>query len=96
MPWARRILADRDALELEVTALRTGLTGELSLGVIPAAATSAALLTDPFCAAHPLVRVRVWAGLRSADVVERTRARYIEAYERISGLSFADWPGGAA
>ncbi|KXP11344.1 phosphoribosylaminoimidazolesuccinocarboxamide synthase [Tsukamurella pulmonis] len=30
-----------------------------------------------------------------ADVVERTRARYIEAYERISGLSFADWPGGA-
>ncbi|MCS3778677.1 phosphoribosylaminoimidazolesuccinocarboxamide synthase [Tsukamurella ocularis] len=31
-----------------------------------------------------------------ADVVERTRARYIEAYERISGLSFADWPGGAA
>ncbi|TWS23223.1 phosphoribosylaminoimidazolesuccinocarboxamide synthase [Tsukamurella sputi] len=31
-----------------------------------------------------------------ADVVERTRARYIEAYERISGLRFADWPGGAA
>ncbi|TWS21114.1 phosphoribosylaminoimidazolesuccinocarboxamide synthase [Tsukamurella asaccharolytica] len=30
------------------------------------------------------------------DVVERTRARYIEAYERISGLSFADWPGAAA
>lgn len=27
-----------------------------------------------------------------ADVVDRTRARYIEAYERISGLSFADWP----
>ncbi|MFW0789176.1 phosphoribosylaminoimidazolesuccinocarboxamide synthase [Gordonia sp. CPCC 205333] len=27
-----------------------------------------------------------------ADVVERTRARYLEAYERISGLSFADWP----
>ncbi|MFZ2512343.1 MAG: phosphoribosylaminoimidazolesuccinocarboxamide synthase [Gordonia sp. (in: high G+C Gram-positive bacteria)] len=26
------------------------------------------------------------------DVVERTRQRYIEAYERISGRSFADWP----
>jgi len=26
-----------------------------------------------------------------ADVVERTRQRYIEAYERISQLSFADW-----
>ncbi|GAA1457383.1 phosphoribosylaminoimidazolesuccinocarboxamide synthase [Williamsia maris] len=29
-----------------------------------------------------------------ADIAERTRARYIEAYERISGLSFADWPEG--
>jgi phosphoribosylaminoimidazole-succinocarboxamide synthase len=28
------------------------------------------------------------------DVVSRTRARYVEAYERITGLSFADWPGG--
>jgi phosphoribosylaminoimidazole-succinocarboxamide synthase len=28
------------------------------------------------------------------DVVERTRSRYVEAYERITGLSFADWPGG--
>ena len=27
------------------------------------------------------------------DVVEATRARYIEAYERISGLNFADWIG---
>ncbi len=26
------------------------------------------------------------------DVVTRTRQRYIEAYERISGRSFADWP----
>lgn len=30
-----------------------------------------------------------------ADVVERTRARYIEAYEWISQLSFDDWPGAA-
>lgn len=28
-----------------------------------------------------------------ADTVARTSARYIEAYERISGLRFADWPG---
>jgi phosphoribosylaminoimidazole-succinocarboxamide synthase len=27
------------------------------------------------------------------DVVEATSARYVEAYERLSGLSFADWPG---
>jgi phosphoribosylaminoimidazole-succinocarboxamide synthase len=29
-----------------------------------------------------------------AEIVEQTRARYVEAYERITGLSFADWPGG--
>ena len=28
-----------------------------------------------------------------ADVVEATSARYIEGYERITGRSFADWPG---
>ena len=28
-----------------------------------------------------------------ADIVEATRARYIEAYERISGLKFTDWIG---
>jgi phosphoribosylaminoimidazole-succinocarboxamide synthase len=29
------------------------------------------------------------------EVIQATRTRYIEAYERISGKSFADWPGGA-
>jgi phosphoribosylaminoimidazole-succinocarboxamide synthase len=29
-----------------------------------------------------------------AEVIRATRTRYIEAYERITGLSFADWPGG--
>lgn len=27
------------------------------------------------------------------DVVAATRARYVEAYERLTGLSFGDWPG---
>ncbi|HEU5007266.1 MAG TPA: phosphoribosylaminoimidazolesuccinocarboxamide synthase [Jatrophihabitantaceae bacterium] len=30
------------------------------------------------------------------DVVAATRARYVEAYERLSGLAFADWPGASA
>ena len=29
-----------------------------------------------------------------AETVAATRARYVEAYERLSGRSFADWPGG--
>ncbi|MCB0948091.1 MAG: phosphoribosylaminoimidazolesuccinocarboxamide synthase [Mycobacterium sp.] len=31
-----------------------------------------------------------------ADIVKATRARYIEAYERISGLKFDDWIGASA
>jgi phosphoribosylaminoimidazole-succinocarboxamide synthase len=27
------------------------------------------------------------------DVIAATRQRYVEAYERLTGLSFADWPG---
>jgi phosphoribosylaminoimidazole-succinocarboxamide synthase len=30
----------------------------------------------------------------SAGTVAATRARYVEAYERLSGLDFAAWPGG--
>ncbi|MFE3076129.1 LysR family transcriptional regulator [Nocardia tengchongensis] len=77
--WARRILADRDALEHEVRALQTGLTGELRLGVIPAAAATVALLTDPFCAEHPLVKVRLETGLKSADIVDRLRRFELDA-----------------
>ena len=29
----------------------------------------------------------------SPEVIAATRTRYIDAYERLSGLSFADWPG---
>jgi DNA-binding transcriptional LysR family regulator len=77
--WARRILADRDALKLEVAALQTGLVGELRLGVVPTAATTVALLTDPFCSAHPLVRVQVETNLRSAEIVERIRQFELDA-----------------
>lgn len=83
--WARRILADRDALEQEVTALQTGLTGSLRLGVIPAASGTVALLTDPFCAAHPLVRVAVETSLRSQRIVERLRR-----FELDAGIMYAE------
>jgi DNA-binding transcriptional LysR family regulator len=77
--WARRILADHGALRQEVAALRTGLTGELRVGVVPAAAGAVAGLTDAFCAEHPLVTVRLEASLRSADILERLRAFELDA-----------------
>lgn len=77
--WARRILADRDALRHEVTALQTGLTGELRIGVIPAAAGTVAMLSDPFCAEHPLVRVQLETSLRTAEIAERVRRFELDA-----------------
>jgi len=50
--WARRILADRDALKQEVAVLQTGLVGELRLGVVPAAADEVSALTAAQFAAH--------------------------------------------
>ena len=28
-----------------------------------------------------------------AEVIDASRTRYVEAYERLTGRSFADWPG---
>jgi DNA-binding transcriptional LysR family regulator len=77
--WARRILAGHDALKQEVTALKGGLAGQLRLGLIPAASTTAALLTRPFCAVHPLARVRIEAGLPSSDIVRRLHRFELDA-----------------
>jgi DNA-binding transcriptional LysR family regulator len=71
--WARRILADHDALKQEVAAMQSGLNGQLRLAVIPAVSTTAALLVEPFCSAHPLASVRLETRLTSADISERIR-----------------------
>jgi DNA-binding transcriptional LysR family regulator len=57
--WAHRILAERDALGDDLSAMRGGLTGTLRLGAIPTAMTAASLLTTPFCERHPKARVRL-------------------------------------
>lgn len=77
--WARRILADRDALRGEIEALRGGIGGRLRVGTVPTAATAVALLTQPFCAANPLATVQVFADLQSSDIVERLGAYELDA-----------------
>ncbi|MGY4102307.1 LysR family transcriptional regulator [Nocardia sp. R16R-3T] len=79
VPWARRILADHAALQQEAAALQRGVTGELRLGVIPAASTTVTLLTDRFCADHPLVRVSLETSLQSARILDRIRAFELDA-----------------
>src|SRR5262249_2745775 len=57
--WARRILAEREALEQELARLGAGLAGHLRLGVIPTALPVIALLTNPLHAAYPDVRLTI-------------------------------------
>jgi DNA-binding transcriptional LysR family regulator len=57
LEWAHKVLAERDALQQELSAMRGGLTGTLRMGAIPTALTATSLLTSPFCEAHPLARV---------------------------------------
>lgn len=77
--WARRMLADRDALRDTVANLRTGLSGQLRLGVIPSAVNTAAQLTDRFCDVHPLATVRVETGLTSEEIIRRVREFELDA-----------------
>jgi DNA-binding transcriptional LysR family regulator len=77
--WARRILADRDAMQGEIQALRAGLSGRLRIGTVPTASTAVALLTQPFCAANPLATVQVFADLQAEDIVSRLRTYELDA-----------------
>ncbi|GAA1669955.1 LysR family transcriptional regulator [Fodinicola feengrottensis] len=68
--WARRILAERNALEDEISAMREGLTGQLRVGAIPTALNATALLTTPLCVEHPLAKASLEA-LSSRDILRR-------------------------
>lgn len=82
--WARRILADRDALQDELTALRTGVGGLLRVCAIPTAITSASVLTGELCRRHPAVRVRLESG-SSREIVRR-----LVDFDLDVGLTYVD------
>ncbi|MGH6883174.1 LysR family transcriptional regulator [Hypericibacter sp.] len=57
--WAHRIIADRDAMHQELALLKEGLSGHLTIGVIPTALAALGLLTTPFRATHPRVQIKI-------------------------------------
>lgn len=85
--WARRILADRTALTEQISAMRSGVTGQLRIGSIPTASSAVSLLTAPFCAAHPLANVHVASDLRSEEVL-----RLLADYEIDAGITYVENP----
>jgi DNA-binding transcriptional LysR family regulator len=66
---ARRVLAEQDALRQDLSGMRGALAGVLRIGAIPTALPVLSLLTAPFSAAHPLVRISV-RSLSSREIVD--------------------------
>ncbi|MDT8857309.1 LysR family transcriptional regulator [Paracoccaceae bacterium Fryx2] len=84
LDWARRIVGDTRAMRDEMRAVRSGLSGNLRLGVIPTALPMVADLTEPFIARHPNVRVRVLSRT-SAEILAG-----IESLELDAGITYLD------
>jgi DNA-binding transcriptional LysR family regulator len=77
--WAKRILAEHDAFKSEVHAVRSGITGTLRLGAVPAASTTVSLVLSAFCSEHPLAKVRIFSRLAVNELHRRLREFELDA-----------------
>lgn len=82
--WAQRILAERDALNEDLSAMRDSLSGVLRVGAIPTALTAISMLTAPFCERHPHARVSI-ESLSSREITRR-----LAAFELDAGMTYVD------
>lgn len=84
LAWAQQILKDYDSLKMDLTGLKKGLSGNLRLGVIPAAMASVGFLTSRFCNAHPAANVSI------NSMTSRAIQRGLNASEIDAGLTYLD------
>jgi DNA-binding transcriptional LysR family regulator len=84
LEWARQILTDYEGLRADLSGLRQGLTGQLRIGVVPAAMPSVSLLTERFCVSHPAVCVEVQS-MTSAAI-----QRALDTFEIDAGLTYLE------
>ena len=83
--WARRLLADHEAMRAEAVALRAGVSGQARIGAVPGASVATTRLIAPFCARHPLATARLETHLRSSELLRRVRD-----FELDAGVTFLD------
>lgn len=81
---ARGIVGDLRALKDEMRTVRSGLSGNLRIGVIPTALPMVADLTGPFTARHPNVRVSIFSRT-SVEILAG-----IESLELEAGITYLD------
>ncbi len=84
LDWALRIVGDARTMREEMRALRSGVSGNLRLGVIPTALPMVGRLTVPFLARNPNVRV---------TILSRTSYEILEEIERLeldAGITYLE------
>jgi DNA-binding transcriptional LysR family regulator len=84
LEWARRIVGDARAMKNEMRMARSGLSGNLRIGVIPTALPMVARLTAPFTAAHPNVRISVLSRT-SVEILTGIESLHLDA-----GITYLD------
>lgn len=80
--WAHRILAERDALLLDLDRSHRGLTATVRIGAIPTAVPTLPWLTVALTDRHPRARIRIEV-LSSAEIVRR-----LAEFELDAGLTY--------
>ena len=78
LDWARRIVGDMRTLREEMRAVKSGVSGNLRLGVIPTALPMVARLTEPFLTRNPNVRVTILS-MTSYEILEAIDSLTIDA-----------------
>lgn len=84
LDWARRIVGDSRAMRQEIEALKKGLSGHLTLAVIPTALPFVAELTVPMKVRYPEVRLTVLS-LPSDSILAK-----LENLEVDAGIAYVD------
>jgi DNA-binding transcriptional LysR family regulator len=84
LDWARRIVSDMRALKAEMKVVRSGLSGNVRIGVIPTALPMVAELTAPFILRNPNVRVSILSRTSGEILAE------IESLELDAGITYLD------
>lgn len=78
LDWARRIVGDARTMREEMRALKSGVSGNLRIGVIPTALPMIARLTEPFLTRNPNVRVTILS-MTSYEILEEIESLGIDA-----------------
>lgn len=82
--WAQRIAADVDGLQVDLRAMRDGLSGRLRIGAIPTSLPVVSSLSAPLCAGRPGLELSVLS-MSSREIEQGLRQAELDA-----GITYLD------